>query len=226
MKKTLTIMALVAGAASYVQAQGTVILNNQNASYFVSTNTTSIGGTKGVTTLAANSFYYAVLDSSTALADNPLTTGWSGAVLTGVNLSSPAIATFAGGITGQGGGSGQATTGFSAPASSTYASGAGLEYYIVVGWSANMGTSWSTVSSELTGGNTPAGALYGYSAVGDAYGGGGPDNLPAVSLFGVSTGAPGGLTSGFALTPVPEPSTIALGVMGACSLLALRRKKA
>lgn len=45
---------------------------------------------------------------------------------------------------------------------------------------------------------------------------------PAVPMFGTTVGSS---FQGFTLVPVPEPSTIALGLLGAGSLLFLRRKK-
>ena len=45
---------------------------------------------------------------------------------------------------------------------------------------------------------------------------------PGAPLFGTT---PGTSFQGFTLVPVPEPSTIALGILGAGSLLFLRRKK-
>jgi hypothetical protein len=66
--------------------------------------------------------------------------------------------------------------------------------------------------------------FFGVSALGDAYAGGGPDALPAVSIFGTTGGAPGGLTEGLTLYVVPEPATMALGMLGGAVLLFRRRK--
>lgn len=71
-----------------------------------------------------------------------------------------------------------------------------------------------------------AGAAYVYSPVWQLVAGGGLSGLgnPA----GVPTAIPGsplfGMPPGFQLIPVPEPSTIVLGVLGAAALLFRRRK--
>ena len=124
---------------------------------------------------------------------------------------------------------------FGVPTGATFST-APTEYYVVLGWSASEGTAWSTVSGELAnnGAGLVTGGYFGVSPV--AYneaGGGTALGGSTTPLLGGSTYtslAGSGLTGGFDLysigTPTPEPSTIALGVMGAASLLALRRKKA
>jgi hypothetical protein len=155
---------------------------------------------------------------------NPLDAAWSGAALTGANFSITA-----GGIAGQGGGAGAATSGstWGAPTGANY-SDSTEKYFIIVGWSTSYASTWSAFSALLAANNLAAGGFWGKSAVGFGFTGGGPNSLPAPSLFGVSTAMPGGLTSGFQLnvvTATPEPATIALAGLGGLSLLALRRKK-
>lgn len=222
MKKILTILALVS-AATFAQAQGTVILQQGNASFLVSTNNGL--GNIGVTTKTAGSFYYAVLTANyggAAPTANVLDAAWSGAAVTGQNFSITA-----GGIAGQGGGSGAATAGttWGAPTGATYDTGT-EKYFMVVGWSANYGTTYAQFLTAYNNGNPATSGYYGTSAVGFGFSGGGGFSLPAPSLFGVSTAMPGGLTSGFTLNaiPVPEPATIALAGLGAASLLIFRRR--
>jgi len=223
MKKLLTILAL-ASAATFVHAQGTVIFNNASALYFNSTNATLIGGTIGKTATTALGFDYAVLIAnygSGAPTNNPLNAAWSGAVLTGNNYS-----LLAGGIAGQGGAGGAPVAGWGVPGAN-YTDGT-EKYYMIVGWSSNLGTTWATVSGNLASNwATPwvGNAFFGTSAIGFGYAGGGTFSLPAPSLFGVTTGMPGGLTSGFQLMVVPEPTTIALAGLAGVSLLLFRRRK-
>ena len=223
MKKIIAILA-VASAATFAHAQGTVILQNVNPSFLVSTNATAVGGSIGVTTRTAGTFSYAVLIADfggPVPSSDPLDAAWSGAVLTGVNWTLSA----AGGIAGQGGGSGSAAAGWGAPTGPNYTDGT-EKYFMIVGWSTSSASTWSAFSVLLAGNSVPYGSYWGKSAIGYGFSGGGPNSLLAPSLFGVSTAMPGGLTSGFQLNVVtPEPATIALAGLGGLSLLTLRRKK-
>jgi hypothetical protein len=221
MKKILTILAL-ASAATFVHAQGTIILQNGNASFLVSTN--GVGNVTGPTTKTAGTFDYAVLTAAfggPAPSSNPLDAAWSGAALTGANFTLTA-----GGILGQGTGAGAATAGstWGAPTGPDYTDGT-EKYFIIVGWSSTYASTWATFEPLLIAGLAPGG-YYGTSAEGFGYSGGGPETLPAPSLFSPSTGMPGALTGGFTLflQPVPEPATIALASLGGLSLLAFRRR--
>jgi hypothetical protein len=226
MKKILTILA-IASAATFGYAQGTVVLNNGIAAYFVSTNAALIGQGIGVTAkLPALSEYYAVLTAAyggPAPSSSPLDGAWTGAVLTGNNFTITA-----GGIAGQGGGAGATAAGWGAPTGPNYTD-ATERYYMIVGWSSNLGTTWATVAANLASGwATPWGAnnaFFGTSVIGYGFSGGGSFSLPAPNLSGVSTGMPGGLSSGFQLMLVPEPTTMVLAGLGGLSLLLFRRRK-
>jgi len=229
MKKILTILA-IASAATFAYAQGTVILQQASPLYLVSTNAAAIGGTIGVTAKTALGFDYAVLISvanfgSLVPSTDPLNAAWSGAVLTGNNYS-----LVAGGIAGQGGSGGAAVPGWGAPAA-TYTDGT-EKYFMIVGWSSNLGANWATVAAKLASNwATPWGAgnaFFGSSVVGYGFSGGGAFSLPAVNLFNPTAAMPGALTSGFqlmALTTIPEPTTIALAGLAGLSLLLFRRRK-
>ena len=225
MRKTLLSLFLgLAGCSAW--AQGTVVLQNANASYLLSTNAALIGQGIGVTAKTpALAFDYAVLIANyggPVPSSNPLDAAWSGAVLTGVNF-----AVIAGGISGQGGSAGAAVAGWGAPTGPQYTDGT-EKYFMIVGWSSNMGTTWGTVSADLASGwaTLPEGkAFFGESAIGYGFAGGGPFSLPAPSLWGVSSAMPGGLTSGFTLVVSPEPSTFALTGLGGLALLLLRRSR-
>jgi len=92
-----------------------------------------------------------------------------------------------------------------------------------------MFAAWSITTGALTYAGAydpavnPTGAGYaGFSLVGQNYtlgGGGAPPLIPAATF-----GAGAGQIPGFTLTPVPEPSTIVLGILGAAALLLRRRK--
>lgn len=224
MKKLLTILA-IASAATFAYAQGTVILQNGNAAYLVSTNAAAIGGTIGPTAKTALGFDYAVLTAAyggPAPSTSPLDGAWTGAILTGVNFG-----VTAGGISGQGGNPGAPAAGWGAPTGGNYTDGT-ERYFMIVGWSSNLGTTWATVSANLASGwaTLPAGnAFFGTSVIGFGYSGGGPLSLPASSLYGVNGSMPGALTSGFQLMAVPEPTTMALAGLAGLSLLLFRRRK-
>ena len=224
MKKLLTILA-IASAATFAYAQGTVILQQGSPLYLVSTNATALGGGIGVTAKTALGFDYAVLIANyggPAPTNNPLDAAWSGAVLTGVNF----VAAL-GGIAGQGGALGAVAPGWGAPTAGQYTDGT-EKYFMIVGWSSNLGTTWATVSANLASNwATPwvGNGFFGTSATGFGFSGGGPNALPAPSLFSVSGAMPGGLSSGFSLMAVPEPTTMALFGLGGLSLLLFRRRK-
>lgn len=96
-------------------------------------------------------------------------------------------------------------------------------YFEIVGWSSSLGTTWSSIQSQLNN-NWSAGGFFGTSTVGQATSGVPPLGTPA-SLFGTGTGQVAPFTM-YTVTPVPEPTTLALAGLGGLSLLLLRRRKA
>jgi hypothetical protein len=199
-------------------AQGLVAL--QDTSVTVSTNMTTVGGTVGPMGLAAGNYKFELLfiadpsgETTSIPTFTPATLGsWTDSTLSGTNSgpAGPAL----GHITGEFG-----ATGISVPG---WLSGEEA-FYVVLGWSANEGT-WAQVQVALNGGSWlttgPNGGLFGASSVGYAMAATAPS--PAMILFGSS---PGLINTPWQLTPVPEPSTIALAGLGGLSLLLFRRRK-
>jgi len=229
MKKIiLSSLALAAGIA-LGHSQGTISIANSTAAYYIyTTNTvTDVGGKAG----GAGSYEYTVLTSAyggaaPSISDSALDSSlWT---WTGVTASSYGVA---GGISSQ---NTQSTLSGSwgAPTGASYST-APTVYYVIVGWSTLEGTSWATVSGELAnnGAGLIAGGYFGTSILAYEEAGGGPSSLTATPLVAGNsiTGLTGAGLSGVTFldaVPTPEPTTIALGVLGAASLLALRRKKA
>lgn len=223
-------------------SQGTIGLGS--ASGIVYTNGSSISEGTGPMVGPSASYYFEVLDMTSGdwtslsgaqqseaadLLDNPSAVSlWTDSAVGAINSS-----LHAGGINGV---ISTTAANWSAPSGST-SYGPDYDYYVVVGWSSNEGTSWSTVSGEL-GGSWADDGWFGETAVAYNYAGGGL--LPAVSVWATSatTGLDGsgfpGTSDELTLVPVspsellliPEPSTWALAGIGCLSMLFLRRRKA
>jgi len=239
--KKLALASIVALTGTMlVHGQGTISLNE--GKNVVITNGTSIGEGSGVAYAGNSSYYYEVLDMTSAswnslsgaqqagavnLLANPSDVSlWTDSGISGLNTG----ALTAGGIAGAGGATGISAANWQAPTGSAYGSGAGYDYYIVVGWSANLGTTWTAVTTALTQA-APANAWFGSTAALYNYAGAG--SLPAPNVFSPSSytglaGSGAGTTPTnplLILTPVPEPAALALAGLGGISMLFLRRRK-
>lgn len=231
MKKTIATLVIAAASAASVMAQGKVEVYNISTAYLTyissaayssgSNGVYSTAGSKTATT--ANGYYYALLvqpDTSTITAMNPLDPNYTvGTMATNYLV--------AGGLSGAGATtSGQVINNWAAPTAGAYNSAPNEDYYLLVGWSANLGATWSTVESELSSGQWAATGYFGVSQLGVGYSGGGPNGLLAPDIFGTGTN-PGGLTQGVTLYTVsaPEPASMALIGLGGASMLLFRRKK-
>jgi len=96
--------------------------------------------------------------------------------------------------------------------------------YEIAGWSSALGATfqpaWLTQWAAKSG---PLGGVFGVSTIGTGAAGGtdaSGNSIPPYPLFGGT-----GLTSGFLLQAVPEPSSLALAGLGAAALLIFRRRK-
>jgi hypothetical protein len=223
------------GAAGYVVAQtnGTTY-----SSFEPSTGAAALAGTVGNTmvnnaagsaALGYSGYYFELLTSATASAAPTTPGGFSTWADTGLGATNTSNVNTPGRLLQQGASTLAAVNNW--PAGNSQA-------IILVGWSANMGSSWATVLNELQnwgnfqglyGDNTANAAYFGVSAFGS-----GVQSVASTGtgnqVLGTGTGEvynPG--TSPMQLnelaTTVPEPATFALAAIGGASLLLFRRRK-
>jgi len=214
MKKLLTVCALGALSLS-VYAQGLVSL--QTTSFNFSTNATAAGGTTGKLGSTANSYYFELLTLADPSGSTTLPTvtasglsAWTDTGVSGTNY------------TGLNSGKINAIAASPGVAVSGWAAGA-TNFIVVVGWSANEGSSWAQVSGQAESGTWNVvgyNSAFGMSSVG--YLAAGISTPPAAQIFGANPGQLGAFTLN---AIVPEPGTIALAAIGGASLLMFRRKK-
>jgi hypothetical protein len=214
MKKLLITLGLAGTVALSSYAQGFVIFSSSTQN--ISTNNIVTGATGKVA--GAGNFYFALFYSTTVS---------SGAAIQG-NSSLYAFNDSADWtLVTQSYGANTATAGRFAAinpnADNTttvngLAGGANADF-VVVGWSANLGSSISALETALAGG---IGGYLGQSVVSGVETAGNGTTVPAPALFGSSAPSIQGFTLG---STVPEPGTLALAALGVSSLLMLRRKK-
>jgi len=225
--KKFILSSVVVAAASGAFAQGVVSFQNNSASGSqISVNSTP-GSTTATKTLGANNYYYEFFYSLTSVAtvngsasaiippSTPLAAGTFGiqaAGFTDSGLEAASTAT-AGRVLG--------TLNASIAALSAGSSYTGF----VIGWSANIGSTFSALQSFLASPSSTIGGnptYVGESAVGTFTAGGG--STPVPNVLATSPAIPGFILG--QVNAVPEPSSIALAALGGLSLLGLRRKKA
>ena len=222
MKTVIAAIISLAIGSSLVHAQGG-LLSWANIRARPMTNTalyatgypSTFGGVSGETFGSGAGLYYFILlaATSTTAADwgNPFGPDWTAVTYATGGIAYGTNNTVAGSVTGFGG-----STGFASDLT------AGITYSdMVVGWSADEGTTWAQVSSYAPDMGADPGTVFGYSNVGTIIPTIAP--APAALIIGGTSAQPGKI---ILYTPfIPEPATLALFGLGGLSMLLLRRRK-
>lgn len=219
MKRLNSVISFLFATSFLASGQGYISFNN-GPTTGIFTNALAIGGTVGLTMTNADSYYYAlfVAPVSQTTIDGTLS-GWTFTGNIGTNFSA-----FPGRMNGNGAPGAPDSMSVTVNGYSIYDSA----NFAVVGWSANIGTTWPQAETWWNFGapSDPYGndfnpAYFGISTVATNIPFG-PDGGPYNSVWGLGPGQISGLTL---LTYVPEPSTLALGVLCAAALSIPRRRK-
>jgi hypothetical protein len=244
MKKLIAFVASVVSFSAIAFGQGTVLFGTSAWTITKVLVNNSVGGTTFTLTPADSSFYFALFASITTSS----VLGSTGAIVGGTGLAGESNADYVyndanwtfvsyGQSYGQAGkfaASGavnlddSTTIAFAAPGSPVN--------LVAIGWSGNIGTTYQSIGSFLAG-DGPLFGWVGESAVATIYPGSVPGMgvVPYNNMFGENAGQVGGLQLGEVVAPsesgttpdagpIPEPATIALGLVGGLACLALRRK--
>jgi hypothetical protein len=201
--KKLLLLATLLGITASAFAQGNVSFrNNASTSYYIYTNsaTGSLDGQDPNTRLMSGSNAYRI-----GLYASPTTGGAAGSLtLVGMTTNSAALA-----------GRFLGPSPFVLPAG--YAAGTPITFQIRA-WSFAGGLSYE--EALLAALVNPLNIAFGVSALGTVTPS--ANSAPVAVLFGTEAGL---LTQGFQIGPVPEPSSIALGLLGLGAMGLFRRKK-
>jgi hypothetical protein len=198
MKKLLLLAAIMVGTAASVSAQGTVAFNNLgNTNWRIWTNSFTGQGSNLMSSTLANGYRIGLYVAQTNVG------------------SSFELAGTAGNTAPFGPGFFQGGSPFTLPAG--YAGGTPINFQLRA-WSFAGGGSFETALSAAA--SDPLGIALGQSLIGTVTPAGA--GSPPSALFGTTAGL---LTRGFGVAPVPEPSTIALGLLGLGAIALFRRRK-
>ena len=232
MKKIILTLALAGSALYSSHAQGWVLFNNGTTTK-VQTNSV-VGGVATGNTVAndgttAGTYYYALfysLTSNSVAGSAAAVVGTNGTYAfnaTGWTFASPSFgADYATNTTSVG--RFNSTVADPLNNNGTQVPSGAAQYFTVIGWSANIGSTWSAVQSYLA--NPTFIGWVGESIVSGQItpGTGGVSTPPAI--FGTGAGFITGFTLGeVTAAAVPEPGTLALAALGGASLLLFRRRK-
>jgi len=224
---TLSVLAVAAGAF----AQGSVSVNNSGTTLFSTNGAAVSAGTGSTSSSSVTRFFYEVLTAPSTV--------------TTVDSSLQALLSGPWSDTSQGGGNSGIAGRENGLGTTVQNWAVGVQQsFVVVGWSANLGTTWAQVSVELSGATLSGGkwtggsfsttdTLNGYlgaTVVGVRQAGGvvGTTTIATPGLFGSAADAQGTpITTGTALfvVPTPEPTSMALAGLGIAAGLVLRRRK-
>jgi len=207
--------------------QGTIVFGNTGGTR-ISTNS-GPQGVAGVGLVAGNStqaFYYALFYSTTqttvggadvnVMGTNGVyafsATGWSDGTTGGAYSTNAAVGRFQP----------------SAPNTDQSASVNGLSggtsaQFVIIGWSANIGTTVGSLAAYLQ--NPTVNGWIGESVVSGAIAPGTLGSTSAAGLMGAGSPFIPGFVLGEVVVATPEPGTLALCALGGASMLLFRRKK-
>jgi hypothetical protein len=228
MKKIVLTTVCAAVMSGLAFAQGTVSWSTITPTFMTAqTNSTAYsaftgggstgGGAVGGTSVSANGFYYELLYNTAGTQQSSPTT--LGALNTWLDANQTAV--------NNAGTAGRLQT-LNANTAATVPWANGTTFSIMlVGWSVNMGTTWSQALAALNTGSYGANSFFGVSTTGYIN----PNvGNPGATIWGSSANAAGipinsPNTQLYLLNPVPEPGTMALAALGGASLLLFRRRK-
>lgn len=223
MKKTIIALTLVAAAALSSQAQGLVLFTSGTQNSVTNNVNPALGAIASGRIQGAGNFYFALFYSASATTVAGNSAAFSGT--NGVYAWSDPSWTAVSGLAAN-----SATAGRFLPLSPnadgsttipTVAGGTTAQF-LVVGWSANLGSTLLDARNAFTAGQTAG--FIGQSVISGPISLGNGGSLPTPALFGGVAPSIQGFTLG-SIVAVPEPGTLALAALGGASLLMFRRKK-
>jgi hypothetical protein len=231
MKKLIITTIVATAIASTAFSQGFVTFSGGgSAATRVSTNSVIGGASTGLISGGANSYYFALFASTAATGAagsgtnasyvfNNLGTVSSAWELVGIGGSAAAAGRFSGLTQGTASGN-QGALNSDLSMTVQGIGGGGSANLIAVGWSSNIGSTLASLMAWYNNGSPATLGWIGQSALttGATLGDGASIPTP---LYSQSSS----FVLGAALSPVPEPATLALAALGGASLLLLRRKK-